>query len=93
MKHYNIRVLGKVQGVYFRASTKMEAERLGINGFVQNEVDGSVYIEAEGSTEQLKQLLAWCKIGSPISEVESVRFEETTVVDFQMFEIRRTRSG
>ena len=55
MKHYNIRIFGIVQGVYFRASTKMEADRLGVNGFVQNEMDGSVYIEAEGSAEQLKQ--------------------------------------
>ncbi|MEL6944050.1 MAG: acylphosphatase [Bacteroidota bacterium] len=89
MKHYNIKVSGKVQGVYFRASTKMEAERLGINGFVQNEMDGSVYVEAEGATEQIEQLLNWCKIGSPMSNVEKVEFEKSTTVGFQTFDIRR----
>jgi acylphosphatase len=47
-KHFNIRISGRVQGVFFRASTKAKAEELGISGFVQNEPDGSVYIEAEG---------------------------------------------
>ncbi|MBA2422043.1 MAG: acylphosphatase, partial [Chitinophagales bacterium] len=42
MKHYNIRVYGKVQGVFFRASARRHAEMLGISGFAQNEDDGSV---------------------------------------------------
>jgi len=90
MKHYNISVFGKVQGVYFRASTKMEAVRLGIAGFVQNELDGSVYIEAEGTGKQLQQLLVWCKIGSKGSKVEKVDVEESTIVGFQSFEVRRS---
>jgi acylphosphatase len=48
MNHVSIRISGKVQGVFFRASTKGKAEQYGINGFVRNEKDGSVYIEAEG---------------------------------------------
>ena len=89
MEHYNIHVVGKVQGVYFRASTKMEADLLGINGFVQNEMDGSVYMEAEGSADQLEQLLAWCKKGSPMSKVESVNSEVATVIGFEAFEVRK----
>jgi acylphosphatase len=48
MKHWNIKVTGKVQGVFFRASTKAVADQLGVKGFVKNLSDGSVYIEAEG---------------------------------------------
>ena len=44
MKHLNIKVSGKFQGVWFRASTQEEAERLGVNGFVRNEEDGGVYL-------------------------------------------------
>ena len=43
-----ITVKGRVQGVGFRFSTVREAEELGIKGFVENRMDGSVYIEAEG---------------------------------------------
>lgn len=53
MKHYNITVSGKVQGVFYRASTKEKAEQLGIKGFVRNQSDGTVYIEAEGEVSQL----------------------------------------
>jgi len=48
MKHLNITVKGVVQGVFFRASTKDQADQLGICGLVRNEQDGSVYVEAEG---------------------------------------------
>lgn len=89
MEHYKIRIFGKVQGVYFRASTKIEAERLGINGFVENKANGSVYIEAEGSTEQLEHLLIWCKKGSPMSNVERVELEIATVIGFKAFEVKR----
>lgn len=89
MKHYKIKVYGRVQGVYFRVSTLQEASRLNLKGFVQNEADGSVYIEVEGMEEQLVTFLAWCKIGSPMSEVEKIDIEEAEIVDFNTFEIRR----
>ena len=47
MKKINIKITGKVQGVFFRASTKAVADQMGIKGLVKNEKDGSVYIEAE----------------------------------------------
>jgi len=54
MRHLNIRVSGKVQGVFFRASTKEQADQLGVKGFVRNEPNGDVYIEVEGDEEKLK---------------------------------------
>jgi acylphosphatase len=70
-KHYNISVAGRVQGVFFRASTKTSADRLNIKGFVRNERDGSVYIEAEGEEDNLEKFIEWCKQGSSGAEVQS----------------------
>ena len=69
---YKINVKGLVQGVGFRWSAAREAENLGIFGYVKNMSDGSVYIEAEGSREQLNAFAEWCKRGPGIGYVESV---------------------
>jgi acylphosphatase len=60
---YRIYVKGRVQGVGFRYSAVREAKRRGIKGFVKNQYDGSVYIEAEGSQEQLLDFVEWCRRG------------------------------
>jgi len=87
MKHINITIEGKVQGVWFRDSTRKEANRIGLNGIVRNESDGSVYVEVEGSTDKLEEFEKWCHIGSDQSEVSSVTVVEGQVVDFTSFEI------
>lgn len=87
-KHFNITVSGKVQGVFYRASTKRKAEELGISGFVKNMPDGSVYIEAEGEMPQLSGLIDWCKIGPRHSNVENVHFVPGEVMNFKGFDIR-----
>ena len=55
MKHLKISITGRVQGVFFRDSARMEANRLGVAGFARNEPDGSVYIEAEGEKDALDE--------------------------------------
>ncbi|MCB9246854.1 MAG: acylphosphatase [Flavobacteriales bacterium] len=75
-KRFSIFVSGKVQGVFYRASTKQVCDRYGITGFVCNTADGKVHIEAEGSEEELSELLQWCKEGPPLAEVEDVQFSE-----------------
>lgn len=72
MKACTIRVSGQVQGVFFRASTKAAADRLGVRGKVRNEEDGSVFIEAEGEDAAVDQLVEWCRKGPPRARVESV---------------------
>lgn len=72
MKHINIKVTGKVQGVFFRASTKAVADQMGVNGKVKNEKDGSVYIEAEANAIILDMFVEWCHQGPEKSDVESV---------------------
>jgi acylphosphatase len=90
LKHFNITVTGKVQGVFFRASTQTTALKLGLKGFVQNERDGNVYLEAEGEEEQLKKLVEWCHTGSPHSQVKEVNVTEGTIKNFPDFRIKRS---
>lgn len=76
MKSVEIVVSGKVQGVFFRASTKQQAQVLGIVGTVQNRPNGTVLIRASGSQQALNQLIAWCHSGSPHSQVDGVSTRE-----------------
>ena len=87
--HLAIRVTGKVQGVFYRASTRDKARSLGLCGFVRNEHDGSVYIEAEGDKEKLDQFVNWCKQGPPNARVDKVEVAEREIKNFSQFEIKR----
>ena len=88
-KHYNIKVSGRVQGVFFRVSTQREASRLGLAGFVRNEPDGSVYIEVEGEQDVIDKLLTWLrKGGPPQGMVNEVDLEAGALINFTRFEIR-----
>lgn len=85
-----IRVYGKVHGVFFRASTKERAEKLGLTGFVKNEPDGTVYLEAEGLPEALEQLEQWVHEGPARAKVEKVDVVELDeLTGFKDFEVRR----
>ncbi|MEZ5066975.1 MAG: acylphosphatase [Bacteroidia bacterium] len=59
-KSYAITVSGKVQGVFFRKFTKEKAVESGLNGFVRNQNDGSVYIEVTGEETVLEDFIQWC---------------------------------
>jgi len=85
MKHLNIHITGKVQGVYYRATTKAVADHLGVRGFIVNRPDGSVYMEAEGDDFGLESLLEFCREGSERAEVEEVRSEPGPVRGFGNF--------
>ncbi len=69
-------VIGKVQGVYFRETTKRKARSLDLKGTVKNLPDGSVEIFAQGTLESLALLKKWCWEGSPYSRVDEVVFSE-----------------
>jgi acylphosphatase len=89
VKHVAIKVSGKVQGVFFRASTKDTADKFGVKGFVRNEPDGSVYIEAEGDEEKLNQFIDWCRQGPPRARVEKITIQEGQPHGFSGFDMRR----
>lgn len=61
-----------VQGVFFRANTIRQAERMGITGFVRNLPDGSVEAVAEGPRADLEGFVAWCHRGPDMARVERV---------------------
>lgn len=86
-KHLNIQVYGKVQGVFYRDTTKAVADQLGVKGFVKNESDGSVYIEAEGDDFELESLIEFCHKGSDRAEVERVVFAEGELKNYRNFEV------
>jgi acylphosphatase len=90
MRHVSIRVAGRVQGVFFRASTKQQADELGIKGFVRNEPDGCVYLEAEGQHEAIEHLIDWCRMGGPPrGKVEELEVQEIAGGSYSDFRIIR----
>lgn len=80
-------VIGRVQGVFFRASTKRKAIEFNLTGFVRNESDGSVYYEAQGSKENVQKLIAWTRKGPEFSKVTKVTFNRIDTKDENTFEI------
>lgn len=89
VKHVKIRIKGKVQGVWYRASAHRKAVSLGLSGFVRNMPDGSVYAEAEGPPESLQAFINWCWKGPELARVEGVDVQEGNVQGFEQFDIRR----
>lgn len=87
-KHWNISVKGKVQGVYFRATTKAVADQLSVKGYVCNKPDGSVYIEAEGDLFALESLVEFCQEGTDRAEVDDVSIEkQENIKGYTNFEV------
>ena len=69
------RVRGRVQGVFFRASTQRQARMLGVTGYARNLPDGSVEVLACGSELAVAQLRDWLWQGTPTSRVSEVECE------------------
>lgn len=87
MKHFKIRVFGKVQGVWFRQSAMEKARELGLAGKVSNQPDGTVDIEAEGDEKNLQELLDWCREGPEHAVVEDITYHEGEPQNYQDFSI------
>ncbi|HZP45873.1 MAG TPA: acylphosphatase [Candidatus Binataceae bacterium] len=84
-----IRVRGRVQGVFFRASARQEAAALGLVGFARNCDDGTVEIVAEGPRPALERLLAWTRVGPAQARVDEVETRWTAATgEFSRFEVR-----
>lgn len=87
MKHIDIKVEGHVQGVFFRKKAMETAIKLGLVGFVRNEDDGTVYIEAEGQDLFLDEFVKWCQVGSDGAEVSNVVVKSGKLKEFEEFKI------
>ena len=86
-KHLNITVKGKVQGVFYRASTKAVADQLGVRGTVKNLDNGGVGIEAEADPQTLEMFVEWCHEGPENAEVTSVETHEGELKNYRNFEV------
>ena len=78
-------IRGQVQGVGFRFFVKQKADLLGITGFVTNKLNGIVYVEAEGETEQLQLFINACEQGPSHAWVEKVDVQYCPVQNFEGF--------
>jgi len=76
MLRVKLLISGSVQGVFFRQSAKLEAEKLGIVGWVKNRDDGNVEAMVEGEKAKIAEFIKWCKNGPPFAKVEKVEVEE-----------------
>ena len=81
---------GIVQGVYFRANTRREALRLGLQGWVRNLPDGTVEAWVEGEGAAVSSLVEFCRTRIPAAHVEMVNLEEAEPTGhYRSFEIER----
>jgi acylphosphatase len=88
MKTIHAVIHGKVQGVFFRDSTRTQAQQLSINGWVRNNHDGTVELEATGNDTDLDIFKHWLHDGPTHACVDRVVLEEIELKEFTNFEIR-----
>lgn len=88
MKHLSIKVFGKVQGVGFRFYTQKTARQLGVAGFVKNERDGSVYIEAEAEEDIMETFLQWVRMGPEWARVDKMNVQDIPSQNYVDFSIK-----
>lgn len=87
----HVLVKGRVQGVWYRASARDQARRLGVAGWVRNRADGSVEALVRGPQPRLAEFVAWCRQGPPGARVDAVETEpldEAPALPFP-FEVQR----
>ena len=88
-KRIHIFVTGRVQGVFFRQSTRVMAIKNNVNGWVCNLDDGRVEIVVEGEESNINDLVDWCKTGPANSRVDDFELSEENYTDeFENFEVR-----
>ena len=89
IRRVHVFITGKVQGVFFRAETKKQASESGLTGWVRNLNDNRVEAVFEGSENNVRKMIDWCKKGPRFAHVKGVKIaEETPVNKFEDFEIR-----
>lgn len=75
--------------MFFRESTRREAERLGILGWVKNEPDGTVSAHLEGDVSAVEQMIQWCSLGPQLARVKEVEQRVTTAEQLLDFRVVR----
>jgi acylphosphatase len=84
----DVRVTGRVQGVWFRQSTKNTADQYGVTGWCRNNPDGSVEAIFEGEESAVKSAVSWCETGPEFAHVDNLQVEWGNASgEFSRFEI------
>mgnify|MGYP000566128676 FL=1 len=87
--HAHVFVSGRVQGVFFRATTRDTAREHGVDGWVKNLADGRVEAVFEGPEDAVEAMVEFCHEGSPQARVDDVEVEYAEPDGYEGFEIRR----
>lgn len=80
-------ISGRVQGVWFRASTQKEALKLGITGWAKNLPNRKVQVLACGKSVEIKKFAAWLHKGPILAKVTEIAEEDIPIQNFQTFEV------
>jgi acylphosphatase len=89
LERAHVLVSGRVQGVFFRDSTRQKAEELGLAGWVKNVPDGQVEALFEGPSERVREMVRWCEEGPQHASVEKVSSDFASASgDLEGFEVR-----
>lgn len=83
-----VRVRGRVQGVFFRATATEQATRCGVAGWVRNCADGTVEAWLEGPSRAVDEVEKWMREGPPAARVDAVDVEEASPAGHERFEVR-----
>jgi acylphosphatase len=84
----HVLISGRVQGVWYRASTRDKAEQLGLTGWVKNTFGGNVEAVFEGEKSAIKEMIAWCHKGPTLANVTDVKVDyEKSTSEFEGFDI------
>jgi acylphosphatase len=81
MRRVRLTASGLVQGVFFRASTRDEARRLGVTGWVCNAPDGTVQAEVQGDDNAVEAMIAFCRRGPGHARVDRLDVEDLPTIE------------
>ncbi len=84
MKTVKLKITGKVQGVFYRANSRDQANKLGLSGYAKNMNDGSVEVLLQGNKENIEDFIEWAVIGPEMAEVKRV---EIIKIDYENINI------
>ena len=89
MKRKHVFISGRVQGVFFRASTRDMAEKVGVTGWVRNLSDGRVEAVFEGEEDKVDRMVDFCRKGPSRARVEDIEVLNEESKGLRSFEIKR----
>lgn len=91
METIHLLISGKVQGVFFRETSRKVAEKLKIKGWIKNIMDDKVEVLITGEEKNLEEFIKWCKIGPERANVEEVKISKKPLANFEKFEVIRRK--